>query len=146
MAPNAVPTAEYRLIMQMAKRNPVFRHLGIQVEVAAPGHTRFSMQMRPDLTNTFGVGHGGIIFTLADMAFGFACNASGERAMTASASIDYLAPAPVEARLVADAREVARQGRNAFYDVVISVDGGDTIAIVRGRMKVLGGQVVPEQN
>ena len=66
----------------------------------------------------------------------------GERAMTASAAIDYLAPAPVGARLIADAREVARQGRNVFYDVVISVDGGETIAIVRGRMKILGGPVI----
>lgn len=143
--PVAAPTREHRLIMQMAKRNPVFRHLGIEVELAGQGHTRFAMQMRPDLANTFGVGHGGVIFTLADMAFGFTCNASGERAMTASAAIDYLAPTPIDARLVADAREVARQGRNVFYDVVISVDGGDAIAIVRGRMKVLGGKVVPEQ-
>ena len=140
------PTAEFQLIMKMAKRNPVFRHLGIEVELATPGHTRMSMQMRPDLTNTFGVGHGGIIFTLADMAFGFTCNASGERAMTASAAIDYLAPTPVDARLVADAREVERQGRNVFYDVTISIAGGDTIAIVRGRMKVLGGPVVPDQD
>lgn len=129
----------------MAERNPVFRHLGITVELAEPGHTRFSMQMRDDLTNTFGTGHGGTIFTLADMAFGFTCNAGGERAMTASATIDYIAPAPVNARLVADAREVQRHGRNVFYDVVISVDGAQTIAIVRGRMKVLGGPVLEDQ-
>ena len=133
---------ERRLIDEMAKRNPVFRLLGIEIELAEPGHTRFAMTMRAELTNTFGSGHGGIIFTLADMAFGFTCNAGGERALTASAAIDYLAPAPVGARLIADAREVACQGRNVFYDVVISLEGGDTIAIVRGRMKVLGGPVV----
>ncbi|MCB1505198.1 MAG: hotdog fold thioesterase [Hyphomicrobiaceae bacterium] len=138
------PTPEYRLILQMADRNPVFQHLGLEVVIAQPGHTRFAMPMRQELTNTFGTGHGGILFTLADMAFGFACNSSGERAMTASAAIDYLAPAPVGKRLIADAREVERQGRNVFYDVVISVDGGDTIAIVRGRMKVLGGPVIAD--
>ncbi|MFV0367886.1 MAG: PaaI family thioesterase [Hyphomicrobiaceae bacterium] len=139
-------TSQARLIAQMAERNPVFRYLGLKVELAEPGHTRFSMLMRDDLTNTFGTGHGGTIFTLADMAFGFTCNAGGERAMTASAAIDYLAPAPVNARLVADAREVERQGRNVFYDVVISVEGGETIAIVRGRMKVLGGPVLENQD
>ena len=86
---------ERRLIDEMAKRNPVFRLLGIEIELAEPGHTRFAMTMRAELTNTFGSGHGGIIFTLADMAFGFTCNAGGERALTASAAIDYLAPAPV---------------------------------------------------
>ena len=127
------------LIAAMALRNPVFKHLGIEVLIAEHGRSVFAMVMREELTNTFGVGHGGIVFTLADMAFGFTCNASGEKAMTASAAIDYLAPAPVGARLLADAREVARQGRNVFYDVVISVEGGDPIAIVRGRMRLLGG-------
>ena len=127
------------LIADMAKINPVFQHLGIEVELAEPGHSRFAMVVRDELTNTFGVGHGGIVFTLADMAFGFTCNAGGERAMTASAAIDYLAPAPVGTRIVADAREVARQGRNVFYDVVISTEAGDVIAIVRGRMRLLGG-------
>jgi len=127
------------LIADMAKINPVFQHLGIEVELAEPGHSRFVMSVRDELTNTFGVGHGGIVFTLADMAFGFTCNAGGERAMTASAAIDYLAPAPVGTRIVADAREVARQGRNVFYDVVISTEAGDVIAIVRGRMRLLGG-------
>lgn len=126
------------LIAEMAKINPVFKHLGIEVDLAEPGHSRFAMTVREELTNTFGVGHGGIVFTLADMAFGFTCNAGGERAMTASAAIDYLAPAPNGTRIVADAREVARQGRNVFYDVVISVEGGDPIAIVRGRMRLLG--------
>lgn len=140
----ARPASEREVIAAMALRNPVFRHLGIEVELAEPGHTRFAMTLRQDLTNTFGVGHGGILFTLADMAFGFTCNAANVRAMTASAAIDYLAPAPVGARLIADAREVERQGRNVFYDVVIKVDGGDTIAIVRGRMKVLGGAVIDE--
>lgn len=149
-APRAQPSAttpaqrERALIAAMAERNPVFRHLGIEVELAEPGRTRFAMTMRADLTNTFGTGHGGIIFTLADMAFGFTCNAGGERALTASAAIDYLAPAPVGARLVADAREVERQGRNVFYDVVIRVDGGDTIAIVRGRMKLIGGPTITD--
>lgn len=133
-----------KLIEGMARINPVYQHLGIEVELAEPGHSRFAMVVREALTNTFGVGHGGIVFTFADMAFGFTCNALGERAMTASASIDYLAPAPLGARIVADAREVARQGRNAFYDVVISIEGGEPIAIVRGRMRILGGPVLPQ--
>jgi acyl-CoA thioesterase len=133
------PASPRELIAGMAARNPVYQHLGLEVVLAEPGHTQFAMTVREELTNTFGVGHGGIVFTLADMAFGFTCNAGGERAMTASAAIDYLAPAPVGVRLLADAREVARQGRNVFYDVVISVEGGDVIAIVRGRMRLLGG-------
>ena len=135
----AAPVSPRELIAAMAERNPVYRHLGLEVVLAEPGRTQFAMTVREELTNTFGVGHGGIVFTLADMAFGFTCNAGGERAMTASAAIDYLAPAPVGQRLIADAREVARQGRNVFYDVVISVEGGDVVAIVRGRMRLLGG-------
>ena len=138
-ATNPTTPSPRELIAAMALRNPVFKHLGIEVVLAEHGRSVFAMTVREELTNTFGAGHGGIVFTLADMAFGFTCNASGEKAMTASAAIDYLAPAPVGARLLADAREVARQGRNVFYDVVISVEGGDAIAIARGRMRLLGG-------
>lgn len=100
------------------------------------------MRVRPEHANTFGVCHGGISFALADLAFGFTCNARGERSMTAGASIEYLAPVPVGSYLYADVTETAVQGRNVYYDVRLHLEDGTTTAIVRGRMRILGGPVV----
>ena len=125
----------------MATRNPIYKHLGVEVLEAEPGRSVFAIELRDDLTNTFGSAHGGVVFTLADLTFGFTCNALGERAVTASASIDYLAGS-TESRLIAEAREVMRQGRNAYYDVEIRDETGKALAIVRGRMRIVGGSVL----
>ncbi|KAB2849396.1 MAG: PaaI family thioesterase, partial [Hyphomicrobiaceae bacterium] len=72
------------VIADMARRNPVFLGLGIEVLLAERGLSRFAMVVRPDMGNTFGVCHGGVYFTLADLCLGFTCNAArNERAVTA---------------------------------------------------------------
>lgn len=128
----------------MAARNPIYKHLAVEVRLAEPGHTIFAVSLRDDLTNTFGSAHGGVLFTLADLTFGFTCNALGERAVTASAAIDYLSPSEIGDELVAEAREVRRAGRNAYYDVEITNGNGRTLALVRGRMRILGGPVLED--
>ncbi|MDX2259908.1 MAG: hotdog fold thioesterase [Hyphomicrobiaceae bacterium] len=137
------PPADPAAIMRaMSEVNPAFRNLGVEIVEAGSSASRFAMTVSERHTNTFGVCHGGLLFALADLAFGFTCNARGVKAMTAGASIDYLAPAPLGARLVADVRETAIAGRNAYYDVTVSIDGGPTVAIVRGRMRILSGPPV----
>jgi acyl-CoA thioesterase len=127
----------------MATRNPVFREMGMVVLEAVPGRSRLAMVVLPAMANTFGTCHGGVIFTLADMSFGWTCNAANEKAVTAGATIDIVGPAKVGDRLIADAVETYRQGRNALYDVRISVEAtGADIALVRGRMRIIGGKVM----
>ena len=57
------------------------------------GYARMTMQVKKNMANGQKVCHGGFIFTLADSAFGFACNTHNQRAVSASCSIGYLAPA-----------------------------------------------------
>ena len=80
----------------------------------------------PEMLNHQGTPHGGVIFSLADVAFGAACNARGGGAWVAlSMTISFLAAAPPGARLVAEARE-RRHGRRAgFYDVEVTTHAGD---------------------
>src|ERR1700674_4515525 len=73
--------------------------MGIELLDAAPGCVRVAMTVRADMVNGHGICHGGILFTLADSAFAFACNSHGEPMVAAGASIEFLAPAPRGARL-----------------------------------------------
>ncbi|MFX7858246.1 hotdog fold thioesterase, partial [Acinetobacter baumannii] len=50
------------------------RMLGMQVVEIGPGHAVLTMTVRVDMLNGFAVCHGGLIATLADSAFAFACN------------------------------------------------------------------------
>jgi len=139
---NAGAQSPRQIMEAMARVNPAFQSLGIEIVEASPGKSRFRMLVRPEHANTFGVCHGGISFALADLAFGFTCNGRGEKSMTAGASIEYLAPVPVGQYLYADVAEAAIKGRNIYYDVRLSLEDGTLTGIVHGRMRILGGPVV----
>ena len=135
-APHPTP---HEVHAHIVARNPVYQGLGVEIVDIAPGRATFAMAVRPDMANVHGTCHGGLIFTLADIAFGFAAQASNERAMSTSAEVQFLAPAMVGTRLVARAVELWREDRNAVYDVRIEGEGGRVVALLRGRMRYLGG-------
>jgi acyl-CoA thioesterase len=91
------------------------------------------MVIRPDMVNGLGICHGGIMFTLADSAFAFACNSYGEPMVAVSAAIDFLAPAPRGERVSASATEVVRGARHGIYDVAVTDAAGQVLAQFRGR-------------
>lgn len=107
--------------------------LGIRVLEAAPGQVRVSMTVRADMLNGHRTCHGGILFTLADSAFAFACNSHGQAMVAAGASIEFLAPAVLGEELIAVAHETSRGTRHGIYDVSVTGASGEPIAHFRGR-------------
>jgi len=123
----------------LADRNPVFRFLGLEIVEAEPGRTRFRMTVRPEHGNSFDYFHGGLIFAVADLTFGFTCNAAGQRAVTAGANMEFLAPVEIGDTVLSEAVEVHREGRTGLYDVRIWRERDDvTVARVNGRMRIVG--------
>jgi len=117
------------------------RALGMEILEVGPGQAKLAMTIRPDMTNGHGTAHGGFIFTLADSAFAFACNSSGDRTVAAHCSITFLRPGALGDRLVATAREVSRSGRSGLYDVSVAV-GETVIAEFRGHSRTVGGSFI----
>jgi acyl-CoA thioesterase len=116
--------------------------LGIRIGEVRPGYARLSMVVRPDMTNGHRIAHGGMVFTLADSAFAFACNSYNENTVAASASIDFLAPSYEGDELTAVATEVWRSGRSGIYEITVTDQKGARIALFRGRSARITGQVV----
>lgn len=129
---NDVDTAR-RCAEAMWAKDDASQALGIAIEVTAPGSVRATMQVRADMLNGHDVCHGGYLFTLADTAFAFACNAYGKVTVAAGASIDFLRPAKSGDRLTAVATERHRGGRTGVYDVAVTNQAGETLALFRGR-------------
>jgi acyl-CoA thioesterase len=123
----------------MWREDEASRALGMHIEDIGPGRASLSMTVRPDMANGQKLCHGGYIFMLADSAFGYACNSHNQRALSASASIDYLAPAHVEDRLTAHAAETERAARRGIYDVKVVNQRGDTVALLRGTSATVKG-------
>lgn len=113
--------------------------LGMSLEEVRPGYARLSMEVRPQMVNAQKLCHGGLIFALADSSFGFACNAHNHKAVAASCSIEFLRPGALGDRLTAEAAESARAGRSAFYDVKVTNQKGDLVALFRGKSATVKG-------
>lgn len=119
------------------------RALGMTLEHVGPGTARLSMTVRADMVNGHDLCHGGIVATLADSAFAFACNSRGIATVASGFEINLLEPVRLGDLLVADAREVALRGRSGIYDVTIR-RGETVVAEFRGRSRSLGRPVLEE--
>ena len=64
--------------------------LGMVVETDEPGRAVVSMRVRDDMTNGFGITHGGLVFALADTAFAIACNEDDRVTVSVGAEIDFV--------------------------------------------------------
>ena len=120
------------------------RALGIQVVAVGPGSATLTMTVREDMINGHDICHGGLIATLADSAFAYACNAYNEVTVASGFDIDLTAAARCGDLLTAVATEVARPGRTGVYDVAVRNQRGETVAVLRGRSYTLKGKPVVE--
>jgi acyl-CoA thioesterase len=118
--------------------------LGMRMEEVKPGAARLRMTVRPDMVNGHGSCHGGIVFALADSAFAVACNTYNAVTVAAAASIDFLAPVRVNDELTAQARELWRSKRSGIYEIVVSNQRGEAVALFRGRSHSTDARLVPD--
>ena len=107
--------------------------LGLKIDAMGPGYARLVMTVRSDMLNGFKICHGGLVTALADSAFAFACNSRNELTLAASITVDFVAPAKEGDVLTAAANEVSISGRTGIYDVVVTNQTGETVAVLRGR-------------
>jgi acyl-CoA thioesterase len=126
------------------ERDQASQAFGMQLARVAPGFACVTMRVRPEMVNGHGSCHGGVVFALADSAFAFACNSYNEATVAAAASIDYLAAARAGDELTAEARELWRTRRNGIYEITVSNQHGERVALFRGRSYRIDGAVVRE--
>lgn len=110
--------------------DPWTRALGVQFLVLGRGFCRLGLTVQPHMVNFQGYPHGGVIFSLADIAFGAACNSQGEPARALTMTISFLTAVPAGSRLVAEAREIKQGRRAGFYQVNVTSEVGALVAQV----------------
>jgi acyl-CoA thioesterase len=128
----------------MLAQDAASQSLGLEIEAMGPGQAVVAMVAGERMVNGHGTVHGGMIFTLADSAFAFACNARNVATVGQSCTITYLTPARLGERLVATATEIASAGRNGIYDVSVTAGDGRTVASFRGQSAALKSSVLSE--
>ncbi len=118
------------------------RGLGMIIVSLDEGRAMVQMTVRDDMLNGHDICHGGLITTLADSAFAFACNSRNVVTVASGLAVDFLAPARGGDVLTATATETSRGGRTGVYDMVVTNQRGERVALVRGRSHSLVGRSV----
>ena len=124
------------LVMELAAADPFVRSLGITCVEAGEGVATVTMTLRDEHLNFMGSCHGGVIFALADTAFGLAANSHGKTAAGIDAHITYQNAARAGDVLVARAVEVSRSRKLAFYSVEVRRRDGAVVSSFTGTVYV----------
>ena len=126
----------------MLKNDSATKSLGMNVLAISPGHATVTMTVRADMLNGFAICHGGLVTTLADTAFAYACNSRNELSVASSFTVDLLAPSVLGDVLTARAHELSKSGRTGLYDIEVLNQRGERVAVFRGRSYTLKGRPV----
>lgn len=106
--------------------------LGIETLELAKGRCVMRMTVRPEMLNGAGVVHGAVVFALADTCSGAAAWTHRHGALAQHAQINWLRSATAGDVLTATGEEVALAGRSGTYDISVTNQDGDLIAVFRG--------------
>lgn len=121
-----------RVVEAMVRTDAMSAWLGVEVMSVAPRRAVCRMTVRAEMVNGFGVSHGGVVFSLADSAFAFACNTHGRVTVSIENSITYPAAIHPGDVLTAEAAEEASSNRLSYYRVEVRNQAHEVVALFRG--------------
>ncbi len=124
----------------MFENDHAARALGMAVTAVGPACATVTMTVRADMVNGHAICHGGLISTLADTAFAYACNSYNEMTVASGFAVDFVVPARLGDVLSADCTEVSKAGRTGVYDVRVHNQNDALVAVFRGRSHTLKGK------
>lgn len=118
---------------------------GMELDEVDEGVARTKLTVQPHHTNGHGICHGGVIFSLADSAFAFACNSRNIATVAQMNTINFLEPGKIGDLLIATAAETHLRGRSGIYEITVENQSGTVIASMRGCSRAVGGQLFEEE-
>lgn len=119
--------------------------MGMELLACEPGRAVMRMTVRPLHLNGHQICHGGFIFTLADSTFAFACNSRNHNTVAAGCSIEFLKPAHEGDVLTCEGVEQVQSGRHGIYDMRVTNQKGQAVALFRGKSAQISGTVIPAE-
>jgi acyl-CoA thioesterase len=131
LPPDPEPRAA-AVVRHMLAHDVFSQWLGVEILDVKPARVTLRMAVRQDMTNGFGVCHGGVTFAFADSALAFASNTGGKVTVSIENSMTYPAAVRVGDLLLADAEQEASSQRLAYYRVRVTRGDGAVVALFRG--------------
>ena len=96
------------------------------------GYSKLQMTIREEMVNPLGITHGGIVFSFADTAFGYACNAGNKRSVALDVSISFIKASRPGDVLTAETQQLHDGKNTGLYLITVSNQDNEKIALFKG--------------
>ncbi len=110
----------------------LFDFLGAEITDMGEGFAEVIMEVKDKHLNSAEVCHGGVIFTLADLAFALASNSYGNLALAIHTNMSFIKAVKKGDILIARAQEFSKGKSLATYHVIVSKADGEKVAFFEG--------------
>ena len=105
--------------------------LGIEILECEVGRCKVALTIRPEMLNSMSYAHGGISYSLADTAFGFAANTHGKYAVSIETSINHIEALNAGDYLTAEA-VIDIQKKKVGFNIIEVKRGEEIVALFKG--------------
>lgn len=105
--------------------------LGIEILEVKLGRCKVAMTVRKEMLNSMGKAHGGISYSLADTAFGFAANTHGKYAVSIETSINHIEALNEGDYLTAES-VIEKVNNKLGFNIVEVKRGDELVALFKG--------------
>ena len=126
------PSKATKVVDQMYSNDPFSKWLGIERVEDGAGVSVLRMAVKQEMLNGFSVAHGGITYSLADSALAFASNGHGIQSLSIDTSISHTKKVVEGDVLTASAKELDLTKRTGIYQVEITNQNNEIVALFRG--------------
>lgn len=127
-----MPVFSEERVADLLTKDAYARKLGVELVSVTDDEIVVALEMRADHLNFLGVGHGGVVFSLADCAFSLASNSAGDRAVAIDTHLVLTAAAREGDRLQARVREVSRGRTLGTYRAEVTREDGRVAGLFTG--------------
>jgi acyl-CoA thioesterase len=110
--------------------------LGVDLVSVDPDRIVVGLDIGEPHLNFLGVGHGGVVFSLADCAFSLGSNSAGDRAVAIDTHLVLTAAARAGDRLEAEVTETSRGRTLGTYRVDVTNQDGRTVGLFTGTVHI----------
>jgi acyl-CoA thioesterase len=131
-------------LRQYFSKDAFARLCGIEVIEVSEGYAKTRMVVEDRHLNGLDIAHGGVLFTLADMAFAAAVHSRGRVAVAINTSMSFMKAGKTDI-LYAEAREVSRNQKLASYTVQVTDSTGDILALFQGLAYIKAEHILPSR-
>ncbi|MBV9964003.1 MAG: hydroxyphenylacetyl-CoA thioesterase PaaI [Parafilimonas sp.] len=121
-----------KVVTHMMQHDAFSQWLGIEILEIKEGYAKIKMIIRKEMVNGFLVVHGGVVFSLADSAFAFACNNRNNLSLALECNISFLKRVNIGDQLTAEAKEIHNGKSTGVYSIDVTNQNNQQVALFKG--------------